>query len=173
MTASARAVASPGAGIENRAVNLANAGLIDIAWWPQDQAINRRIVPLNLQPGRNLQMTNSLFVTTCICVIFFMTAAAAQLGRPTESRPATTKDLAGKKICWNSGTWGLYGASGDYLDNRGRHPKWSIAEPGVVKIGVSYSQLEVLPDGTFYMHSFCGLCGSITGHHEYWGTVCN
>jgi hypothetical protein len=94
-------------------------------------------------------MTNSLFITTCICVTFFVTAADAQLGRPTESRPATTKDLAGKKICWNSGNWGLYGASGDYLDNRGRHPKWFIAEPGVVKIGVSYRQLEVLPDGTF------------------------
>jgi hypothetical protein len=73
--------------------------LLTWLWWPQDQAINRRIVPLNLQPGRHLEMTNSLFVTTCICVTFFMTAAAAQLGRPTESRPATTKDLAGKKIC--------------------------------------------------------------------------
>jgi hypothetical protein len=116
---------------------------------------------------------NSLVATAFACAAFCMTAANAQLGRPTDGRPVMANDLVGKKICWDIGRWNLYGANGQYSDDRGDHPKWSVTEPGLVKMGNSYRQLEILPDGRFYMHSFCGRCGSITGHSEHWGTVCN
>jgi hypothetical protein len=102
-----------------------------------------------------------------------MTAADAQLGRPTESRPVTANDLAGKKICWNDGGTGMFAANGQFINKRGRRLAWSVTELGVVKIGNGYRQFEILADGSFYSHTFCGRCGSITGHREYYGTVCN
>ncbi len=118
-----------------------------------------------------MTVENSLFAAAFAWAAFWMTAADAQLGRPLESRPVTANDLVGKKICWNDGGIGNFAANGQFTNARGRHTTWSVAEPGVVKIGVKYIQYSILPDGSFYAHWFGGL--SITGHHEFWGTVCN
>ncbi len=114
---------------------------------------------------------NSLFAAAFACAAFCMTAADAQLGRPTESRPVTEKDLVGKKICWNNGRTGIFAANGQFTNDRGHHTTWLVTEPGVVEIGINYSQYQILPDGSFYRHWYHGK--SITGHHELWGTVCN
>ncbi len=82
-------------------------------------------------------------------------------------------DLSGKKICWNDGGTGMFAADGQFTNRQGRHSTWSIAEPGIVKIGLRYIPYQMLPDGRFYVHTFCGRCGSITGNREIWGTVCN
>ena len=100
-------------------------------------------------------------------------AADAQLGKPTTSRPVTTNDLVGKKICWNDGGFTIFGASGQFTDRSDKHRLWLVTEPGVVKIGNGYTQYGILPDGSFYAHKFNGGHGSITGHREWWGTVCN
>lgn len=110
---------------------------------------------------------------TSACAAFCMTAADAQLGRPTKSRPVTANDLVGKKICWDDGGISMFAADGQFINKRGRRLVWLVTEPGVVKIGNGYRQLEMLPDGSFYRHTFCGRCGSITGHSEHYGTACN
>ena len=110
---------------------------------------------------------------TSACAAFCMTAANAQLGRPTKSRPVTANDLVGKKICWDDGGISMFAANGQFINKRGRRLVWLVTEPGVVKIGNGYRQLEMLPDGSFYRHTFCGRCGSITGHSEHYGTACN
>ncbi len=116
---------------------------------------------------------NSLFAAAFACAAFCVTAADAQLGRPTESRPVTANDIVGKKICWNDGRWILYLANGEFSNNVNPkpHSNWSVPEPGVIKVGFQYAQVEVLPDGQFYFHRSGGL--SITGQIEKWGTVCN
>lgn len=114
-----------------------------------------------------------LFTTAFAGVAFCATAADAQLGKPLQSRPVTANDLVGKKICWNDGGSGLFGADGQYTNKVGKHSVWLVSEPGVVKIGSRYHQIEVLPDRSFYQHKFLGGVGSITGHLEWWGNVCN
>ena len=94
------------------------------------------------------------------------------LGWPTDGRPVTEKDLVGKKICWNDGGSGVFAASGQYTDFMGHRRPWLVTEPGVVKIGLKYRQFLVLPDGSFYQHTYV-CCSSIDGHKEYWGKVCN
>ena len=116
---------------------------------------------------------NSLFATAFACAALCATAADAQLGRPTQSRPVTTNDLVGKKICWSDGGIGMFAANGQFTNKKGKQFPWSVNEPGVVQIGNHYVQYEILPDGSFYYHRFCGRCGSITGHFELWGTVCS
>ena len=85
----------------------------------------------------------------------------------------TEKDLVGKKICWDAGGIGIFAPNGQFTNQRGQHRVWMVTEPGVVKVGNGYVQYEILPDGSFYAHRFCGGCGSITGHIEHWGKVCN
>ena len=87
----------------------------------------------------------------------------------------TAKDIVGKKICWNDGLWIRYLPNGqitNYLNPK-PHSRWSVPEPGVVKLGNRFGQVQALPDGRLYFDYFCGRCGSITGHYEKWGTVCN
>ena len=119
-------------------------------------------------------MGNGLFAAAFACAALWMTAADAQLGRPMNGRPVTANDLVGKKICWSHGRILMYGANGQFADERGHHTTWVVTEPGVVKVGKNrYTQYEILPDGSFYAHEFCARCGSITGHFEVWGRVCN
>ena len=113
------------------------------------------------------------FTAAFACAAFCTTAADAQLGKPTESRPVTENDLVGKKVCWNDGGTGAFGAGGQFTNSAGEHRLWLVTEPGVVKIGNRYTQYEILPDGSFYAHRFNGGHGSITGHRERWGTLCN
>jgi hypothetical protein len=116
---------------------------------------------------------NSPVATVFACAAFSITAANAQLGPPTDGRPVTAEDIVGKKICWNDGPWIHYLANGEIsnFQNSKPHNKWSVPEPGVIKVGVQYSQVQILPNGQFYFHRSGGL--SITGHIERWGTVCN
>ena len=113
------------------------------------------------------------FIAAFACAAYYATIADAQLGKPMESRPVTANDLAGKKICWDDGGSSMFGASGQFTTKDGKHRVWLVTEPGVVKIGNNYRQLEILSDGSFYRHTFCGRCGSITGHSEHYGAVCN
>jgi hypothetical protein len=118
-------------------------------------------------------MRSSVFTAVLVSAVFSGTAAVAQLGKPTASRPVTANDLVGKKICWNDGAFSKFGADGHFTNQTGRRFAWFVSEPGVVKLGRVYREYAVLPDGRFYQHRFNGGGGSITGHIEYWGTVCN
>jgi hypothetical protein len=84
-----------------------------------------------------------------------------------EGRPVIASDVAGKKVCWNTGQWDMYEADGQFTNNYGRHSRWSVPEPGVLKRGPQYRQVEVLPDGRFQLRYYSH------GDRDYWGTVCN
>ena len=95
------------------------------------------------------------------------------LGWPTNGRPVTEHDLAGKKVCWDNGKWAVFGADGRFSNERTNHGHWLVCEPGTVEFGNENAiQYLVLPDGTFYKHWY-KCCKSITGHKEHWGKVCN
>src|SRR5271165_5883387 len=122
---------------------------------------------------------NSIFASAFVCAASCITAADAQLGWPgpalgwpTDGRPATEKDLAGKKICWDNGKISLFAANGQFTNAQGHHRSWQVTEPGVVQVGDKYTQYLVLPDGSFYNHWYHGH-KSITGHAEHWGKVCS
>ncbi len=123
--------------------------------------------------GLKMKARSSFFGLAFAGVAFCATTAAAQLGKPIEGRPVSGSDIAGKKICWDDGGFTMFEPNGQFTNNRGQHSQWLVTEPGVVKIGVSYRQYEILPDGGFYMHRFLARVGSITGHVEHWGKVCN
>jgi hypothetical protein len=86
----------------------------------------------------------------------YATGALAQSLQPPEGRPVTAKDIIGKKICWDSGHWGLYAANGEFSNDRrgNQHHKWSVPEPGVIQTGDHYRQAVVLPDGRLASYSF-------------------
>jgi hypothetical protein len=67
----------------------------------------------------------------------------------------------------------MFAANGQFTNTGGRPSPWSVTEPGIVKAGIRYFLLSVLPDGSFYLHEFYSRIGSITGHIEHWGTVCH
>jgi hypothetical protein len=69
-----------------------------------------------------------------------------------DGRPVVASDVAGKKVCWNIGKWDMYEADGQFTNNYGRHSRWPVPEPGVLKRGSQYRQVEVLPDGRFHLH---------------------
>jgi hypothetical protein len=119
-----------------------------------------------------MTVRDSLFATT-FAAAFCITAADAQLGTPTESRPVTATDIFGKKICWEDGTWSLYAVNGEFSNSRTRkpHSKWSVPQQGLIMTGDR--QTQILPNGQFYSDFFNGRKGSITGHSEHRGTVCN
>jgi hypothetical protein len=133
------------------------------------------LTPRNARTGRpKMTVRNPLFTFVFLSAAFCWTAADAQLGKPTVSRPATANDLAGKKICWNDGQISVFGADGQYSNDRGKQRGgWLVTEPGVVKAVNKYRQYSILPDGSFYRHWFNGGGGEISGHAEQWGTVCN
>jgi len=124
-------------------------------------------------------VSNSLFAAAFACATLCAMAAQAQmpppglaLGWPTNGRPATEKDLAGKKICWDDGKWSMFGANGRFSSERTDHGHWRVTEPGTVEFGNEKAiQYLVLPDGSFYKHWY-KCCKSITGHKEHWGKVC-
>ena len=98
-----------------------------------------------------------------------------------QGRPVTFKDLAGKKFCWNSRGWVLYGANGQFLNDRGHRGTWVVTEPGVVEWrdevkpgnyrSGRYGQWEVLADGRLYSYRYCLLCGE--RDRDGWATPCN
>jgi hypothetical protein len=107
--------------------------------------------------------------------------ARVSLYRFRTGPPVSFQDLAGKKFCWDSGRWVLYGANGQFLNNRGTRGTWVVLDRGVVewrdeiKPGEyrsgRYGQWEVLSDGRLHSYSYCLLC---TWHdHDHWATPCN
>jgi hypothetical protein len=120
-----------------------------------------------------MKVRNSFLTIAGAIAAFCATAANAQLGKPTESRPVIADDIVGKKICWSNGGFTMFGAGGQFTNSAGKHRVWLVTEPGIVKIGNGYHQIQILPDGSFYQHKFLGGIGSITGHLEWWGSVCN
>jgi hypothetical protein len=85
--------------------------------------------------------------------------------------PITAKDLSGKKFCWNNGDWAFYGPNGQMSNSLGRHPHWSVGEPGVLHVNRRRVQVELLPDGRLHVYRYCLICGE----HDLdaWGTPCN
>jgi hypothetical protein len=86
-------------------------------------------------------------------------------------KPITVKDLSGKKFCWNNGDWAFYGPNGQMSNRLGRHPHWSVGEPGVLHVNSRRVQVELLPDGRLHAYRYCLLCGD----HDLdsWATPCN
>ena len=91
-----------------------------------------------------MTVRSSLFTVAFACAASCTTAADAQLGKPTTSRPVTANDLVGKKICWNDSGTTMFGAGGQFMNKAGRRRVWLVTEPGVVKIGNGYHQIRDL-----------------------------
>lgn len=110
-----------------------------------------------------------LVVRLAILLALPATNASAEDGRPV-----TAKDLSGKTYCWDNGHKGTYGGNGNYSNVAGYRGTWSVPEPGVVHVGTSQSQIEVLSDGRLRIHVFHG--GSDRpdrGDVNHWATPCN
>lgn len=89
-----------------------------------------------------------------------------------KGKPITAQDISGKSFCWSNGVRTLYGANGTLSNSRGVHDRpWSVTEPGVLKIGRRYTQVEVLSDGRLHDYRYCLLCGD--HDHDTWATPCN
>jgi hypothetical protein len=88
-----------------------------------------------------------------------------------QGKPITAKDLSGKKFCWNNGDWAFYGPNGQMSNRLGRHPHWSVGEPGVLHVNNRRVQVELLPDGRLHVYRYCLICGE----HDLdaWATPCN
>jgi hypothetical protein len=82
-------------------------------------------------------------------------AAAAVFALATsaaKAAPVTAADLAGKRICWDTGTASSYGAGGHYSSDFSGEGTWSIAPGGVHIHTASYdyrATMQKLPNGTF------------------------
>jgi hypothetical protein len=88
-----------------------------------------------------------------------------------DGRPVTAQDISGKTICWEDGRRNTFAVDGRYTSTAGRHSKWSVIEPGVVKAGHLEHQIEVLPDGQLHSHRFRGR--STRGIYvDHWGKAC-
>jgi hypothetical protein len=118
-------------------------------------------------------MRNALFTLALACSTACATGASPQ-GLPTSGgRLVTPDDIAGKKICWDSGHWSFYESDGHFSNDHGdRHHHWSVPEPGVIKTGQSYRQTEVQADGQFHSQRFVGHRTRFDRHVDHWGNVC-
>jgi len=123
-----------------------------------------------------MKMLTLLLCATIICLNESQALAATDFGNDG-GRPITDRDISGKTFCWARGSRGVYAANHIYTDNRncGTHIcLWSIPEPGILKIGHSRRQTEVLPDGRLHSYQFCGPCNGSSGNTiDFWGTECN
>jgi hypothetical protein len=88
-----------------------------------------------------------------------------------KGRPVTFQDLVGKTFCWGNGNTVLYKADGQFQNNHGGHGTWVIVEPGVLKLGNSYRQVEVLSDGRLHRYAYCLIC--MNHDKDLWATPCN
>jgi hypothetical protein len=78
-------------------------------------------------------------------VVCFVATAA-------QAAPVTAADLAGKRICWNTGSASNYGAGGHYSSDFSGQGTWAIAPGGVHIHTASYDYraiMQKLPDGSF------------------------
>ncbi len=87
-----------------------------------------------------------------------------------QGKPISAQDLSGKKFCWNTGGWVIYGADGQYTNRSGTHRHWSVTEPGVLHIRNHYLQIELLADGRLHSYRYCLLCPD--HDQDMWATEC-
>jgi len=85
-----------------------------------------------------------------------------------KGRPVAERDLAGKTFCFDIGDRNYYAANGRFSSNRG-HFRWSVPEPGILRVGRNVFQAEVLGD-QIHLHKYCSACYG--GDLDYWGKPC-
>jgi hypothetical protein len=73
-----------------------------------------------------------------------------------------TKDLSGKKICWDSGLVSTYAPGGEYTSGRlpGGVGTWAIATGGTSIYSAGWNgfvDIDKLPNGTFKSAHFGGI----------------
>src|ERR1700677_989316 len=124
---------------------------------PSDPA--HQLSPFGKKEKRRMIATRLPIRVAATLAILRATSAFAD-----EGRPIVASDVAGKKVCWNTGQWDMYEADGQFTNNYGRHSKWSVPEPGVLKRGPQDRQGEGLPDGRFHLHY-----SQYGAHRNYWG----
>ncbi len=77
------------------------------------------------------------------------------------AKPATTKDLAGRTICYNNGEKATYLRGGKYVNNKIGNGTWSVTSVGVQLNAERFTGLvdfEIQPDGTIALPAY-GLTG--------------
>jgi hypothetical protein len=85
-------------------------------------------------------------VPLAAAAVFALAASAAN------AAPVTAGDLAGKRICWDTGSASNYGAGGHYSSDFSGQGTWSIVAGGVHIHTASYdyrATMQKLPNGTF------------------------
>jgi hypothetical protein len=92
------------------------------------------------------------FLGVAFTFVAVASTAVAQFAVPPSGRPVTAKDISGKKICFDSGSWLQFNADGSTLNYAGQRGKWSVPRPGVIKTARGERETEVLPDGQFHEH---------------------
>lgn len=115
----------------------------------------------------------SLFDPARICVAaaaFLAASPALAFSDFGSGRPVTERDLAGKKICWQSGRWTFYGKDGHALNSQDHEFRWSVPTPGVLAHGYRRTQTEVLADGR--VHTYHYVLRSKNHDRDGWGDVC-
>jgi hypothetical protein len=127
-------------------------------------------------------ITNAAMATHHTKVEAASASPGLTLGGPTDGRPVTAKDVAGKKFCWNDGHWAYFMPEGGYMNDRRDYFKkspahWHVLADGVIKVGDSERQAEVLPNGQLHEHWYALAHGKEHGTHSHdrdvWGSVCN
>jgi hypothetical protein len=85
-------------------------------------------------------------------------SAFALLAAPAVAGPAIKKDLAGKKVCWSSGSVDTFSKDGKYASTAFGGGTWEIGATGVqlhTDRGSNIADIEKMPDGTL-QGSFVG-----------------
>jgi hypothetical protein len=91
-------------------------------------------------------------VKKCFAVIGAASAFGLILVSAAAAAPATSADLAGKKICWDNGSASSYGAGGHYSNNMTGEGTWSVGGGGLHIHTDRYdymAKVDKLPDGSF------------------------
>ena len=81
--------------------------------------------------------------------VFSLALVPAALASPVKS-----KDLVGKKICWDVGSASTYAADGKYTNDFTGDGTWSIAADGVHIHTDQFdyvATVDKMPDGTFHV----------------------
>jgi hypothetical protein len=97
------------------------------------------------------------------------------------ARPVTFGDLAGKKVCWQSGTVTTYNNNGTYVKSTGSHGRWSIGGlnnsdyselRSTVKAGTDTSTASIIGDQVTLTREHSGKFNSLGPVTSYSGHVC-
>ena len=92
-------------------------------------------------------------MTRILSLALAASIAFALSGLPVAmAAPVSAADLAGKKICWNSGTEATFGPGGKYSSNTVGVGTWKVTSNGVsIRTSTTngYNDIQKEPDGTF------------------------